>query len=59
MNFMARLCLNLLILGAVVVLLAACASSGPSAEPPACRGTAFSINVHPSQPATPQTEGVQ
>ena len=45
MKCISRLIFNLFILGAVVVLLAACASSGPSAEPPACRGTAFSINA--------------
>jgi hypothetical protein len=51
MTCLARLFVNLLILGAIVVLLAACASSGPSAEPPACRGTAFSINPPSSQTA--------
>lgn len=45
MNCVSRLLFNLLILGAIVVLLTACASSGPSAEPLACRGTAFSINA--------------
>lgn len=45
MNCVSRLIFNLFILGAIVVLLAACASSGPSAEPIACRGTAFSINA--------------
>ena len=45
MNRVSRLLFNLLILGAIVVLLAACASLGPSAEPLACRGTAFSINA--------------
>ena len=54
MNTLASLFFNLLILGAIVVLLAACASSGPSAEPLACRGTAFTINT-----TSPQTAGVQ
>lgn len=45
MNTLASLFFNLFILGAIVVLLASCASSGPSAEPIACRGTAFSINA--------------
>ena len=54
MNTLASLFFNLLILGAIVVLLASCASSGPSAEPLACRGTAFSINT-----TSPQTAGVQ
>ena len=54
MNRVSRLLFNLLILGAIIILLAACASSGPSAEPVACRGTAFSINTTSSQ-----TAGVQ
>lgn len=45
MRCVSRLMFNLFILGAIVVLLAACASSGPSAEPIACRGAAFSINA--------------
>jgi hypothetical protein len=54
MRCVSRLMFNLFILGAIVVLLAACASSGPSAEPPACRGTAFPINT-----PSPQTAGAQ
>jgi hypothetical protein len=48
----------------ILVFLAGCASTGPSAEPTACRGAAFSINPPSSfAPATPaateQTAGVQ
>jgi hypothetical protein len=48
----------------ILMFLAGCASSGPSAEPTACRGAAFSINPPSSFPsatpaATEQTVGAQ
>ena len=49
MNLPARFILNLLIGLAILALLAACASS--SAEAPACRGEAFSINPPPKTQA--------
>lgn len=50
---MFRFIFNLTVFVLIVIFLASCASSGPSAEPPACRGTAFSINT-----PSPQTAGV-
>jgi hypothetical protein len=45
----------------ILVFLVGCASSGPSAEPTACRGVAFPINPPSSlSPATTdQTAGAQ
>jgi hypothetical protein len=54
MGFISNLFINFLIGMAIIALLAGCASTGPAAEPPACRGVAFSIN----QPS-PQTAGVK
>jgi hypothetical protein len=45
MTCVTRFLINLIVFVAIVLLLASCASSGPSAEPPACRGAAFSINT--------------
>jgi len=50
-NFAINFIIGLLILS----FLAGCASTGPSAEAPACRGVAFSIN----QTSIPQTAGVK
>jgi type IV pilus biogenesis protein CpaD/CtpE len=55
MKALGNLPFNLILLGFIVVLLASCASTGPSAEPTACRGTAFSINTPNS---TSHTAGV-
>jgi hypothetical protein len=48
--------INLLIGLAIIAILAGCASSGPSAEPPACRGSAFSINPNTTQAAEQATQ---
>lgn len=50
-RFAFKFFVNLLIFIALITLLAACASSGPSAEAVACRGTPFAINA-PSAPAS-------
>jgi predicted small lipoprotein YifL len=48
-----RFFFDLLVFILLVIFLASCASSGPGAEPPACRGAAFSINTSSSQTAGP------
>jgi hypothetical protein len=48
-----RFFFNLLIFIALITLLAACASSGPSAEAVACRGTPFAINATSTPASTP------
>lgn len=53
MNRAAKSLINFIIFLALVALLAGCAS-GPSADPAACRGAAFSINPPSSlAPAAP------
>lgn len=42
----------------ILFLLAGCASTGPSAEPTACRGAAFPINPPSSYAPANQTAGV-